>query len=170
MHEFLGYHWRLPDPSVSNHPEELLEPFPINYSQIYSSPMDFTSTLDALEPYLRKLDEEEVEHLERRYRHTVPMEVGQYRAVISFDLKKSVSELLREAEHFLKFVQKYEVGETPPTKRKQPMKWLAYLRTLDAREVGASWSEIAAIHPNTAQTPQTARDIWKAANALRNNF
>ena len=55
-------------------------------------------------------------------------------------------------------------------KRRHPAKWLGYLRTLDAREDGASWAKIAALHPNTAQTEQTARDIWDAANALRFNF
>jgi hypothetical protein len=68
--------------------------------------------------------------------------------------------------------------------RQQPKKWLLCLRTLDAREGGKTWLEITETFyaqglldrrkdPSggyCAPPPQAARDIGKAAKALRFNF
>lgn len=64
----------------------------------------------------------------------------------------------------------YQQRELPKQRRTQPDKWLVYLRVLDGRAEGASWAEISALLPHTAQTEQTARDTWKAAEGLRFNF
>lgn len=86
-----------------------------------------------------------------------------------FDLTKPLGEQLSAAKRFLENVQVRTQGRKI-LKRRHPVKWFGYLRTLDAREAGASWAEISQIHPATGQTEQTARDIWDAADALRFNF
>lgn len=59
----------------------------------------------------------------------------------------------------------------PVAKRPQELKWPLYLRVLDARGCGASFSQIAKILPKTrARTPQAARDVAKQAAALRDNW
>lgn len=60
----------------------------------------------------------------------------------------------------------YKLGE-----REQPDKWPTYLRALDARAAGASWSDIAAFHPHSAvKTSWTGRDTHDRAIALRNKI
>lgn len=51
-------------------------------------------------------------------------------------------------------------------RRHHRTKWFGYLRTLDAREAGASWAEISQIHPHTRGDEQSARDVWEQARAL----
>jgi hypothetical protein len=96
-----------------------------------------------------------------------PLEAGEM-AVI-FDLHRALEPQLAHAREMLRWHQS-DIHGKPLQKRRHPAKRLGYLRTLDAREAGASWAEIAELHPNTAKTEQTARDIWDAANALRFNF
>ena len=93
--------------------------------------------------------------------------IGQ--TAIIFDLDRPLQKQMEDAMAALKSRQKTRHGNLIQQRQHQ-LKWLGYLRTLDAREAGASWAEIAALHPNTAQTEQTARDIWEAADALRFNF
>jgi len=88
---------------------------------------------------------------------------------VDFDLRKPLEPQIKAARQLLKELQRAEAGSVLQ-KRRHPKKWLGYLRTLDAREAGASWGEIAALHPNSAQTEQTARDIWGQARALCFNF
>ena len=88
---------------------------------------------------------------------------------VSFDLNEPLQPQIEYAVNVLKRNQKALHGRLVQ-KRRHKSKWLGYLRTLDAREAGASWAEIAIIHPATAHTGQTARDIWDAASALRFNF
>ena len=95
--------------------------------------------------------------------------VGDGEVAVVFDLDKPLGPQLERLKDELTGWQIHRRGKALQ-KRRHPSKWLAYLRTLDAREDGASWAEIAALHPNTVQTEQTARDIWEAANALRFNF
>ena len=89
--------------------------------------------------------------------------------LIAFDLDRPISEQIESAKHELAKRQRRQHGKVLQ-RRSHKEKWLGYLRTLDAREAGASWAEIAALHPKTAQPEQTARDIWEAASALRFNF
>lgn len=88
---------------------------------------------------------------------------------VRINLDRPIAEQMKIVERAAKREQKERHGRLVQ-KRRHPMKWLGYLRTLDAREAGASWSEIAALHPNSAQTEQTARDIWHQARALCFNF
>jgi hypothetical protein len=99
----------------------------------------------------------------------VPVPIGKREIAVVFDLTKPLSPQLSAVKRNLTEEQKKMYGK-PLQKRRRPEKWLSYLRTLDARDDGAAWSTIAALHPHTAQTEQTARDIWEAANALRFNF
>jgi hypothetical protein len=99
--------------------------------------------------------------------HAIPLKDNQL--IITFDLDEPLESQLEDAAYYLRWLQHDHHGKLLQKKR-HPKKWLGYLRTLDAREDGASWREIAAIHPNTARTEQTARDIWEAADALRFNF
>jgi hypothetical protein len=86
-----------------------------------------------------------------------------------FDLDKPLSVQLEAAKEYLRECQTERHGKFLQHRRHRE-KRIGYLQTLDAREVGATWAEIAELHPNTAQTEQTARDIWVAADALRFNF
>ncbi|MBI6629737.1 hypothetical protein [Pontibaca salina] len=171
-HEYLGFYWKLPDPSVSDHPEELIDArLPTGFAEDYWEKNSFSlSTADIVRLYAKNLSEQDENDLEKHYGRTVPMPSGPERAIISFDLAMPLGGQIERAKHFLKKVQYMHMGRSIPSKRRHPVKWLGYLRTLDAREAGATWAEISVLHPNTAQTEQTARDIWEAANALRFNF
>lgn len=89
--------------------------------------------------------------------------------VIAFSTDRPLAQQIKDAGEYLKGLQKYRHGKHFQ-KRRHTLKWRGYLRTLDAREAGASWAEISTLHPDTVQSEQTARDIWQAANALRFNF
>ncbi len=97
----------------------------------------------------------------------VPVRDGQ--AAVIFDLSKPLGPQIDGAKPWLEWAQNEFQGKIKP-RRKQEAKWLGYLRALDARSAGASWAEIAGIFPETAGNPQTGRDKWKRADALRNNF
>ena len=99
----------------------------------------------------------------------VPIGLIQNETAIIFDLSKPIEPQIEHARKMLRSNQEQDLGARIG-KRRHPDKWLGYLRTLDARAGGASWAEIAAIHPYTAQTEQSARDIWAQANALCFNF
>jgi len=86
-----------------------------------------------------------------------------------FDLQKPLQPQVKMAAAALKRHQKKRLGKLLQVRR-QPKRWFGYLRTLDAREAGASLAEISAFHPATAQTEQAARDTWNAADALRFKF
>lgn len=88
---------------------------------------------------------------------------------IIFDMTKPLRPQIASAEKYLKEMQE-EVAGRVAQKRYHTEKFLTYLRVLDARECGASWSEIATILPMTAGTEQTARDTWEQARALCFNF
>ena len=56
-------------------------------------------------------------------------------------------------------------------RRTHKAKWPLYLRVLDARASGATYSQIAhALLRHQQQTEQAARDVVKQAEALRDNF
>lgn len=171
-HEFLGFYGKLPDPSVSDQSEELIDAnLPAGFYEDYWEKNSFSlSTTDIVRLYARNRNSDYEEELEQRYGSTVPMPSGPERAIISFDLAQPLGAQIDRAKSFLNKVQRLHMGRRIPTRRRHPLKWLGYLRTLDAREAGATWAEISALHPNTAQREQTARDIWEAANDLRFNF
>lgn len=97
----------------------------------------------------------------------VPVCEGQ--AAVIFDLSKPLGPQMDGAMQWLQWAQSNVQGEVKP-RRKRSSNWLGYLRALDAKSAGASWADIASIFPRTAGTPQTGRDKWKQADALRNNF
>lgn len=86
-----------------------------------------------------------------------------------FDLSKPIEPQLRNAREVLREFQADEMGRLVQ-RRERPEKWLSYLRVLDGREAGASWTRLAGILPMTAGTAQTARDTWMQARALCFNF
>lgn len=88
---------------------------------------------------------------------------------LRFDLDDPLEPQLKEAREMLRPIQSKRHGKLLETRR-HPTKWLDYLRTLDAKAAGASWSEIAMLDPRTAKTEQAASNIWSQANALRINF
>lgn len=88
---------------------------------------------------------------------------------VVFDLSKPIRPQIETVESYLKEQQRNVVGKSLQ-KRRHTAKWLTYLRVLDGREAGASWSEIAQILMHTAATEQTARDIHEQARALCFNF
>jgi len=88
---------------------------------------------------------------------------------VDFDLSKPIAPQIEFAKEYLLDLQREEQGKAVQFRR-TPSKWLTYLRVLDAREAGASWSQVSGLLDHTAQTPQTARDMHKQATALCFNF
>jgi hypothetical protein len=86
---------------------------------------------------------------------------------IVFNITIPIQEQLEQAR-----LQKHEELFGHPVlsrKRKHQAKWLTYLRVLDARESGASWSSIAksgVLGTMSRRDPQAARQAWLAARAL----
>jgi hypothetical protein len=88
---------------------------------------------------------------------------------IKFDLNEPLAVQIENAHQALRKKQKEIHGKLLRNPEHRG-KWLAYIRTLDARAAGATWGDIATIHPETAQTEQSARDRWKSADTLRFSF
>ncbi|MGR3512747.1 MAG: hypothetical protein ACU0GG_08280 [Paracoccaceae bacterium] len=88
---------------------------------------------------------------------------------IDFNLSAPIEPQLKRAAETLKTHQKERSGRLLQ-RRRHVSKWVTYLRVLDARADGASWSEIAEILEHTEQKPQTARDTFNNARALCFNF
>lgn len=106
-----------------------------------------------------------------------------HETVLIIDLDRPIEPQLAHARDMLRSAQSALHGKLLQ-KRRYPRKWLGYLRALDAREAGATWAEITDVfyaeglldrHKDPsggycAPPPQAARDMWLAADALRNNF
>ncbi|MEI4232214.1 hypothetical protein [Roseovarius sp. D22-M7] len=104
---------------------------------------------------------------------------------VTINLDRPIAEQIKLVERVAKREQK-ELHGRLVQKRRHPVKWLGYLRTLDAREAlpNASWQEFTEAlfdadlverHKDPAggyraPPPQAGRDKWEAANALRFNF
>lgn len=95
--------------------------------------------------------------------------VSEGQAAFIFDLSKPLGPQMNSAKSWLEWEQREAHGKVKQ-RRKRKNNWLGYLRALDAKSACASWAEIASIFAATAGTPQTGRDIWRQAEALRNNF
>ena len=87
----------------------------------------------------------------------------------AFALNKPIAAQLAQAKVLLLEMQAEKYGK-PLQVRKHQMKWLGYLRALDAREANATWEGIASLVPHTAQTEHSGRDTWEQARALCFNF
>lgn len=99
----------------------------------------------------------------------VPIGMDTKNFAILFNLEKRLGPQLLAAKEELSRHQHCKLGQLVQ-KRRQPEKWLEYLRALDGAEDGASLSQIAEILQHKAQTQQGARDTLKAARRLRTNF
>lgn len=102
---------------------------------------------------------------------TVPsrIKLEKHEVVIAFSTDQPLAKQIHDAADLLKSLQRHHHGKMIK-KPRHPLKWIRYLRTLDAFEVKAPWAEIAMIHPNTKQTEQTVRDIRDQAKALCFDF
>jgi len=93
-------------------------------------------------------------------------------AVLVFDLSASIDNQLEIGKGLLKWLHEVKFGR-PVSRRRHPDKWLRYLRVLDAKESGASWSQIgkAGVLGNLSRGgAHAARDAWNQADALRFNW
>lgn len=138
-----GYRYWLPNPRIADHDEEA----------IFAD----DSGLSSYRPW------------ESGPAHVEVWAPSANNAIFCFDLDKPIEAQIAKARRSIELMQKHLHGHLVQ-RRKHPAKWLGYLRTLDARAAGAAWSEIAKLHVNTAQTEQTARDVWEQAQALCFNF
>ena len=91
------------------------------------------------------------------------------------DLRVDLTRPLRpQFEKFAKLAANAQEGWSKGRKvhrRTRKDKWPLYLRVLDARASGATYSQIAhALLRHQRQTEQAARDVVKQAEALRDNF
>lgn len=165
-----GYWPHLPDPSIGEHPSDLLLILPKEMPKLDDDiQWDNYSAMEHLEKCGLKLTKSQIaliEHLNDSL--LVPFYKG--KTFMAFDLELPIEPQLAIAKRYLQAEQRDKLGRNLQAQRRHPTKWLTYLRVLDAREAGASWSEIAPILPNTAQTEQTARDTWEQASALCFNF
>jgi hypothetical protein len=89
-------------------------------------------------------------------------------AVITIDLTAPLGDQLKAARRLLEGQQKATIGRLVRPGRKHQTKWLRYLRVLDARESGATYSEIArsGVLNGLGEDQQCARDVLQAAEAL----
>ena len=91
---------------------------------------------------------------------------------LRFDVSKPLPAQLEIAKSDLTKKQNYLYGKQNELKPRRD-RWPLYLRALDAKDAGAGYGLIArTFWPNDLdkKTPQSARDVYEAAVALRNNF
>lgn len=94
---------------------------------------------------------------------------------LSIDLDRPIGDQIKHAEWVAKEHQRLRHGALVG-RRTRPALWPDYLRTLDAREAGASWRTIydRVLSPTgrySDKNPEkTASDVWEAARSLQFNF
>lgn len=172
LRNVIGYA-NLPNPRISEQPEHIL--FPIEYDETIENIFGdrigahgFRGTVgDLLDIAGIQLTDEHANIIGDVGDH-FPIPIERDQVAMVFDMNKPLEPQMKRAKEILRFG--YKRRRKPLQRKRHPKKWLMYVRTLDARESGASWREISILHGNTAQTEQTSRDIFKAADALRNNF
>ena len=153
--DYLG----IPNPRIGLQPSGAILP----RSQLFKR----TRLINGAQPHARVRGVLEVIHERSAARFETWLEPLEM--MIQFDLDKPIQGQIGEAHELIRSHQKRLHGKLV-VKRQHRTKWLGYLRTLDAREAGASWSEIAALHPATAQTEQSASATWEQAKVLCFNF
>lgn len=108
--------------------------------------------------------------------------LGRDRIAIIFDLNRPLEAQIKMARDVLQASN--DLRGKSSQKRRHPAKWLVCLRTLDAREAGASWRQIAdAFYAErilsrykdpsggySPPPPQAASALWKVAKGLQSNF
>lgn len=143
----------LPNPRISNQPQHVLSFLPLHPSEIYvGEGPEWPNDNDA----------------------TAIVHVPKGRLAVVLDLARPMSAQLDELKASLEATQEIEVGK-PVTRRSHPTKWLTYLRVLDGRESGASWSDLTAalgkaMRSNLSHEPQAAAQVHKAAQTLMFNW
>lgn len=98
-----------------------------------------------------------------------PVPLEQHEAAVTFDLNGPLEPQLKKARAVLRKQQEKQHGKFVQ-KRHHREKWLDYLRTLDAVEEDAHWSQIAPLLQSTNQEPHSARDVWKQALKMQHAF
>lgn len=95
--------------------------------------------------------------------------LGSGQIAIVFDPNQAIEPQL---EGLREYLLERTYHRIKPLQRSHPKKWLRYIRILDAREQGASWSQCAEVllSKNTAATPQTASDTFKHAERMRDRL
>jgi hypothetical protein len=98
-------------------------------------------------------------------------EVPEGAVSVKFDLDRPIEQQLDAWRGMLLAWQQMRHGKII-RRRTHPNKWLRYLRVLDGREAGASWSAIAdaVFEPMVERTPQAAQRMHKDAQALAFNW
>lgn len=94
---------------------------------------------------------------------------GLYR--YNFDLSKPLTTQIETCKQLLEAIQNENEGHLLK-KRPRKQNWTEFLRTIDARDAGATFSDVATtLWPQLIdKTPQSARDTHRAACELRDNF
>lgn len=163
----LGY-CALGNPRIGAQPVDIVWPYDGDGKVSFTNgdmPDTFGGALETAKLELEPLQEFILAHWKDRH----GIELAPHECAVNFDLTRPLEAQLATARKLLRAEQARLCGK-PMQRRRHREKWLGYLRTLDARADGASWAEIAELHPFTTQTAQNARDIWEAADALRFNF
>jgi hypothetical protein len=120
-------------------------------------------------PDLKNPDAFFVEAVDRlTSKNTTENQAGKFRYV--FDLSKPLNPQFEKAKVHLEIVQEELFGRQN-TRKNRTEKWPLFLRALDARDAGATYSEMMrAFWPRQEKKPESARDTHKAACHLRDNF
>lgn len=102
---------------------------------------------------------------------------ARHMVAFTFDLRRPITPQLAEAKLELKneqarFYEDLPKVKAPKAAKHHRDKWPVYLRALDARAAGASYSQIAEILPPTygRRDPQTAHNVVAQAEALKLSF
>ena len=132
-------------------------PFPPYFDIVFLDTSLWTHYADPWDPWNR----------ERRPR----VEPQPYHMDFRVDLRRSLGSQFEEFAKLAADEQKILNKGKKIHRRAHKDKWPLYLQVLDARDSGASYSQIAhTILQHQQQTEQAARDVIKQAEALRNNF
>lgn len=89
--------------------------------------------------------------------------------LMSFNVDMPIEEQIEAARGHLTWVQKRAYGKKIEF-RNEPSRWPLYLRVLDARVAGASWTEVTSIMPAAYQTKENARSVHKQALGVQDKF
>ena len=162
----IGYH-SLANPRISKHPSlsRIAKSNSVQSITTHMTPVTLLERLDFAGVTLTGQQRNRL-GLNADTEHFVKLDES--KVAIVFDTDLPLEAQIKSARETLEC--EYSKRGLPKQMRLNDTKLFGYLRTLDARASGASWREIATLHPHTAQTEQTARDVWQAANALRFNL
>ncbi len=164
----IGYCY-LGNPRIANQPDAIL--FPADQGEqisTYHFSDEQSDIGQMLESAGVSLTDRQRRKLGNSFLRSYPIGLKKGQILVYFETNLPLAPQWKIAKQIIE--DEYSFYGKPVQRRAHRQKWLGYLRTIDAREDGASWSEIAEIHPATAGNEQTARDIWEAATALRFNF